>query len=150
MYNELMQNNTSGKWTLGRIYRNHKPDGGALILRLLFAVLFIYSGLEKLPHLTGFIDSFAKLGFNSFEAYLVVFVEIVGGAFLLAGFLHKPTCVAFATMMAVAVWSLPPQANNLFWGHDYQFVIMVAFVAMYVLGPGKYSVAGWREARRKL
>jgi putative oxidoreductase len=135
---------------LRRVYRNRKPDAAALILRVVFAVLFFYAGWEKLQHVQAFVDSFAKLGFNSFEAYLVLWVELIGGVFLLIGFLHKPTCVAFAVMMAVAVWGLPPKAGELFWGHDYQFVILAAMLALYISGPGKYSLARLREKKHPL
>lgn len=133
---------------LVRVYRNRNSDVAALILRVVFAVLFFHAGWEKLGHLQGFVDSFATLGFTSFEAYLVLWVELVGGVFLLFGFLHKPTCVAFAIMMAVAVWSLPPNANDLFWGHDYQFIILAAMVALYFTGAGRFS-AGRLIARRR-
>ena len=73
-------------------------------------------------------------------AYFVGYMEVIGGILLILGILTKPTCVALAVDMAVVVWGLA-SAHGFFWGHELEFVLFVSLLAIYVMGPGRYSLA---------
>jgi len=124
-----------------QLYAHHKQSGGILILRLVIGILFVAAGWWKVMHMQMTIGFFSQMGFTVFEAYLVGWLELVGGVFLILGILTKPVCFAFAVQMAVIVWGTPSTQAVIYFGHDYNFVLLGTFVAMYIMGPGKYSMA---------
>ena len=125
---------------LKKLYGRYKPSGGALILRLVLGILMVAAGWWKVTHMESVLGFFASGGFTHFEAYLVSWVELIGGILLIIGLWNKPVCVAFAIQMAVIVWGTPASDSVIYFGHDYGFVLLGCFLALYVMGPGKYSV----------
>lgn len=139
------------KGFLKQLYGHHKPEGGVLILRLVIGILFISAGWHKVSDISATITGFASLGFTPFQAYLVAWVELLGGLLLVLGILIKPTCVALATVMAVAVFGTPFHPRDIYFGHDYQFILLVFFLALYIMGPGKYSLAHlWLKRKERM
>lgn len=124
-----------------KLYRHHKPAGGIFILRLVLGILFVAAGWWKINNMGMVVGYFGTMGFSAFQAYLVSWVELVGGLFLILGILTKPTCVAFAIEMAVIVWGTDSTPSIIYFGHDYQFVLLGCFLALYIMGPGTYSLA---------
>ena len=140
-----------GFWGFIRqLYRHHKPSGGELILRLARGALFIYEGWTKLSGIAGTEHFFAMLGLVSHGwVYLVAYTELIGGILLVVGLLTKPVCVALAIDMAVVVWGVPSK-GGFFWGHPYEFYLLMTLLALYVMGPGKYSLARlWLQCPRR-
>jgi len=139
-----------GGWKgfIKQLYRHHKPSGGVLILRIALGVLFITEGWTKLSGIAGTEHFFAMLGLSSGWVYLVAYTELIGGILILVGLLIKPVCVALAIDMAVVVWGVPAK-GGLYWGHPYEFFLLCVFLALYIMGPGKYSVAHWWLKRKK-
>ena len=115
-----------------RIYHNRNTSTGSLIIRLLLGVLFISSGWMKITHITDIVQFFTADGFTAFQAHLVAYTELIAGALLILGLFQKPACVALATIMAVVVWGTTSQPNSLFFGHDYEFVILVTLIGLYL------------------
>lgn len=126
---------------LKKLYFHHKPSGGALIIRLVLGILMVAAGWWKLNNMGMTVGFFGEMGFTTFQAYLVSWVELVGGVLLVLGLWTKPVCVAFAIEMAVIVWGTPSSPSIIYWGHDYNFVLLAIFLALYLIGPGKYSLA---------
>jgi putative oxidoreductase len=126
-----------------KLYGHHKPSGGALILRIALGLLFIMEGWNKFMDLGGTIKFFGSLGFNGPAGWvcLVACAELLGGILILVGLLTKPACVALATEMAIIVWGLPAPHGGLFWGHSFEFFLLLALLSLYIGGPGKYSLA---------
>ncbi|MBU6232527.1 MAG: DoxX family protein [Patescibacteria group bacterium] len=131
-----------GAWGfLKKLYSHHKPDGGALLLRLVIGVLMLASGWWKLGHMDMNVGFFASMGFGPFAAHFVAWLELIGGILLVIGILTKPVCVAFATEMAVVIWGTAAVPSVIYFGHDYNFVLLAVFLSIYLMGPGKYSLA---------
>lgn len=126
---------------LVKLYRHHKPSGGMLILRLAVGILMVAAGWWKVGHMDMAIGYGTMMGFPAFSTIFVSWVELIGGIFLIVGFLTKPTCVAFAIEMAVIIWGTPSSPSIIYWGHDYNFILLAIFLALYVGGPGKYSLS---------
>ncbi len=125
-----------------QLYRHHKPSGGALILRIALGLLFISEGWTKLHDLAGTIKFFDMLGFSGPAGWvmLVAYVELIGGILILLGLLTKPVCVALAIEMAVIIWGVSSHGGA-FWGHPFEFFLLLALLSLYIGGPGKYSLA---------
>ena len=123
------------------MYRTHNGSAASLILRIGLALIFIQEGYSKISDVAGTMHFFAMIGLTSvFWVYFVGYVEFLGAILLLVGFLTKPVCVALVIDMAIVVWGLGGK-GGLFWGHSYEFFLLLSLVAMYALGPGKYSLA---------
>ena len=137
-----------GAWGfIKQLYRHHKPDGGTLILRIALGMLFISEGWAKLSGIEGTEHFFAMIGLTAhFWVYLVAYTEFIGGILILAGLLIKPVCVALAIDMAVVVWGVPAHGGA-FWGHSFEFFLLLTLLALYISGPGKYSVNRLFKAR---
>ena len=133
------------KGFMKQLYVHHKPSGGALILRIALALVFIAEGWAKLTNVGVTEHFFATLGLSWGWALLVMYTEFVGGVMLLAGLLTKPVCVALAIDMAVVVWGVPSHGGP-FWGHPFEFFLLLTLLSLYVGGPGKYSLAFWPDS----
>lgn len=129
------------KEILVHTYRQHHSSGGVLILRVMIGLVFLLHGYDKVSDIAPVIKFFGMLGLSSFQAYLVGWVELLGGALIILGILMKPSTVALMTVMAVAVFGIPGKSSGLFWGHEYEFVLMILLLGLYVTGSGKYSLA---------
>jgi putative oxidoreductase len=140
-----------GAWGfIKKLYAHHKPSGGALILRLVIGILMVAAGWWKLNNISTAIGYGVMLGFPAFATIFVAWVELVGGILLILGWLTKPVCVAFAIEMAVIIWGTPATPSIIYWGHDYNFILLACFLALYIGGPGKYSVAHlWLKRKGK-
>lgn len=121
------------------LYHHHNPSGGALILRTILGVVFVYSGWMKLSAMAMTVGFFASMGLSPGMAHFVAWTELVAGTLLILGVLVKPSSVALATIMSVVVFGFPAQGGP-FWGHEFEFTLLVSLLALYVMGPGTYSV----------
>jgi len=126
------------KGFLCALYHHHNPSGGALILRVLLGVIFSYSGWLKLANAGTMVGFFQTLGMSAGMLYFVAWTEIIAGILLILGLLIKPSSVALATIVAVVVFGLPAQTPGPFWGHEFEFSLLVSLLALYIMGPGKY------------
>lgn len=133
------------KHSLSHIYHRHNTDTGALILRVVIGILFVYTGWFKITHLAAVAGMFAGMGFAPWLGGFVGWVELLGGLALILGILFKPANVALGVVMAVVVFGLPAETNSLFFGHDYQFVLLTALVSLYFIGPGRYTVRALKK-----
>jgi putative oxidoreductase len=123
------------------MYSNHNASAAALILRIALALIFITEGWAKISNIAGTAHFFTMIGLTStFWVYLVGYTEFVGGLLLAVGFLTKPVCVALAIDMAVIIWGLPAPHGGLFWGHTYEFFLLLTLLSMYAVGAGNYSL----------
>ena len=139
-----------GGWKgfIKQLYRHHKPSGGALILRIALGMLFICEGWTKLNGIGDTEHFFMTIGLSSGWVYLVAYTEFIGGILILLGLLTKPVCVALAIVMAVVVFGVPSHGGP-FWGHSFEFFLLLTLLSLYIGGPGKYSLAHLWCKRKK-
>jgi uncharacterized membrane protein YphA (DoxX/SURF4 family) len=115
---------------------------GLLILRLSLATIFIHQGWVHLANIHGTIAFFGKLGLPAFVAYLVGIVELVGGILALFGIWTRLAALGFVAIMIGVFYSTPSHGGFLS-GHDYEFALAGASLALSLLGSGGYSVHAW-------
>ncbi|MFC1514851.1 DoxX family protein [Candidatus Omnitrophota bacterium] len=122
----------------------------ALPLRLGLGIMFMAHGLQKAFGLFGgsgiekFAGMLSGMGFApaAFWAYLVAYIELIGGLFLIIGLCTRISAALLLSVMAVAAIKvhLP---NGFFMGSggvEYIFVISAACVSLLVSGGGKLSI----------
>ncbi|MBO2033325.1 DoxX family protein [Siccationidurans ginsengisoli] len=74
------------------------------VLQVLIGLAFIFSGGNKLLHLTDTVDMFAKLGMPAFVTYLVAGGELLGGIGLLLPRFVRPAALGLIIIMIGAVF----------------------------------------------
>lgn len=120
----------------------HNKDFGLLVIRVIVGVVFVVHGYQKLQGMEGVIGFFGKLGFAPFLAYVVAWVELLGGLSLIIGYGMKVASALLAITMIVAMMKVHG-ANGFSVGKGgYEFVLTLFAVTTGLLytGPGKYSI----------
>ncbi|MCX5700029.1 MAG: DoxX family protein [Candidatus Omnitrophica bacterium] len=125
-------------------------DLAILILRLGLGIMFVAHGLQKAfglfdgPGIAGFSGMLSGLGFNPpiFWAYIAAYAELIGGLFLILGFLSRGSAAMLLVLIIVATWKVH-LAKGFFLsqgGFEYTFIIAVVCLSLILLGPGKFSI----------
>jgi uncharacterized membrane protein YphA (DoxX/SURF4 family) len=118
-----------------------KPGIGLLLLRAGVGATAIVQGvvyLADLEHLT-------------LWAWAIGLLAIIGGVFLLIGFLTKAACVlATLANIAVALPWLPAPPLNLFNGKLSLIFVSIMGAAIILLGPGAFSLDRRLFGRREI
>jgi putative oxidoreductase len=119
---------------------------GLLILRLGIGAMMIVHGY---PKLVGGTTMWAKIGgavapfglhdFPTFWGFMAAFAEGVGGLLFLLGFLFRPACLLMLITMVVAAASHFRAGDGLT-GAGHALELGVIFLAMFIIGPGRYSI----------
>lgn len=111
---------------------------GILLLRIGIGAIFIYTGWMKISDLQGTVAFFGTLGFAPFWAYLVAFVEFLGGITVLLGIgiYTRTAAKLLAIVMIVALYIHGGEIQS----SMTPFMLLFATAALMCTGPGKYSV----------
>ena len=116
-----------------------------LFLRISLGVVFIAQGLLKVVVFTlpGTAEFFEGAGFPGWLAYPVTYLEIGGGALLIAGNATRPLCLLFLPILLGVLWL---HAGN-GWGFSnpkggWEFVpfLIVATVVQTRMGSGALTL----------
>jgi putative oxidoreductase len=113
-------------------------------LRLGLAAMFLTVGIMKAMNLQGTAGFMGSLGFPlpMATAILVTVAEILGGAFLLLGFLTRLAAGWLTIVLIVALISAflikfdPSKLGNVM----QMLVLISSTIAVALLGPGKWSI----------
>lgn len=126
-------------------------DWPILLLRVAFGICFIIHALGKLGlvgpgNMAGFEGWLKSLGvpMPAVQARLAMLTELLGGIFLTTGLLTRLACIGlFFTMVIAAsvghkgggylITNNPP-------GNEYAFNLAILVVALFLMGPGAYSL----------
>jgi len=122
-------------------------DSGKLVLRLTTAGLILFHGVSKILRGVSFMDpALAAFHLPAFVAYGVYIGEVIAPIFLLIGLWTRVASLVVAVNMIFAValeaWRLAPTLNRGGgWGLELEAFYFLVAVAVFFLGPGKYSVS---------
>lgn len=123
---------------------------GALALRIPISVIFMAHGAQKLFGVFGgyglegtgqWMESIG-LAPGFLMALLAGSAEFFGGIFLLLGILTRPTAIALAGTMIVAIFSVHFE-NGLFMsnnGYEFALALLAASVSLAFSGSGKVAI----------
>jgi len=125
-------------------------DLASLVLRLGLGVMFVAHGLQmgfglyKGSGICGFSKMLSGMGFGAatFWAYLAAYTCLLGGTALVIGFCTRIAIVPLVIFMLVAV--IKVHLKNGFFlaahGYEYNFIIICALIALFILGSGKFGI----------
>jgi putative oxidoreductase len=128
---------------------NGLNDGAALLGRLLLAVIFILSGVQKLMDFGGTVAFMGAEGLPvpMLAAIVAVIVECVGGILLIIGYQTRPTG------LVLAVWCIATAlvAHRDFGNADQMihflknFAMAGGFLQLVAFGAGAWGIDGRRS-----
>ena len=110
-----------------------------LALRLFFGLMLMLHGLEKVYNYTELCFVFPDpMNISSeISLLLVIFVELLCALGFIAGALYRLSIIPMIVTMAVAFFYI--HGASIIQG-ELAFIYLVAFVLMYIAGPGQYSI----------
>ncbi|MDO8594335.1 MAG: DoxX family protein [bacterium] len=111
-------------------------DSGLLVLRIGVGLIFIVNGWMKVSDLGANAAMFATMGFAPFWAYLVAFVELIGGIAVLLGIYTRIAAGLLTIIMIVAVYVL---RDNMQMAMT-PISLLFSTLALKLAGGGKYSL----------
>ncbi|MCB9805795.1 DoxX family protein [Candidatus Nomurabacteria bacterium] len=125
------------------IHKCDNQDLGKLLVRLAIGIVFINAGWLKIQNIEFVVAFFSTLGFPAFCAYLVAYLEFIGGIAFVLGIFARYFGIALAITMLVAMFKVHwvngySIANN---GYEYVFLLFLGSVAIVTLGSGRFSLA---------
>ncbi len=129
------------------------PSGRAgvalLAFRLFVGVAFVLHGLGRIRDLPGFA---AMYHISYGQALAAKLTQIIGGVFLIVGFLTPAAGLAIATTMVVATRILRHKGESFInaTGHSWEgsAFYVLAGVVVALLGPGRFSIDALMFASR--
>jgi putative oxidoreductase len=118
---------------------------GALILRFALGLTFFIHGLVKfqggIEITAGFFET---LGLPGFSAYVVAFIELIGGIAMILGFGTRVVAALFAIIMAGAIVKVKLAAgflgNGQGAGYELDFVLLAMSVFFILDKPASFSL----------
>lgn len=125
-------------------------DVGLLFIRLMVGWVFVYHGAQKLfgafggSGIDGFAGYLSSLGvpLPLLNAYLAGGAELLGGLALLTGFgVRVMSIPLLVTMLVGAFTAHAGKFNIMNGGGEYALTLAVVAAALFVTGPGRYTVA---------
>jgi len=117
------------------------------LLRVVLGFIFVYHGYLKLfvkgglPS-TAFFFSQIGIPLPNISAFVVAFVELIGGLLLLIGLFTKWTSLVLIFEMAVAFFKVHLKKGFLISNGGYEFVLLIlaALVVVLAYGAGKFAL----------
>jgi putative oxidoreductase len=130
------------KKLLSTNYSSGMFNTALLLLRLVFGILMMKHGYEKLVHFAdikaGFMN-FIGLG-STVSLLLVVFAEFFCGLFIVIGLFTRLASVPLIICMSVALFK--GHNSDIFGKGEMATLYICVFLALLLIGPGKASVDG--------
>ena len=125
---------------------NQNSANAAFILRLALGSMSVAHGLLKIFVFTlpGTVGFFEQVGFPGWTAYLVVFVEVVGGLMLIAGVYVREVSIALVPILLGATFVHLGNGwvfSNANGGWEYPAYLTVLAVVQAMLGPGRFALS---------
>jgi putative oxidoreductase len=125
-------------------------DLASLVLRLGLGVMFVAHGLQmcfglyKGPGVAGFAKMLGNMSVMPalFWSYVASYTCLIGGACLILGLFTRFAIIPLIIFMIVAV-SKVHLAKGFFLsngGYEYNFIILCALIALFIIGAGKFSI----------
>jgi putative oxidoreductase len=125
-----------------------RVDLGLLILRVGLGLMFVI--MHGFPKLTGGVSLWKGLGgaFNrligisfvpEFWGFAAAIAEFGGGLCLIAGIFFRPACALMLFTMATAVGATIRGGEG-FDGASHAFELGIVLFALFLTGPGKFTV----------
>ena len=122
-------------------------DIGLLIIRVGLGLSFLL--LHGYPKLIGGPEMWKAVGgamsninihfYPEFWGFMGGLTEALGGLLLILGLWYRPACIFLAFTMVIAMLNHLAAGDGIF-GASHAMELLIVFVGLLLIGPGKYSV----------
>lgn len=124
---------------------NRTAPYAATLLRVSLGVMFIAHALLKVLVFTpaGTVKFFESIGLPGPLAYITIGAELIGGALILGGVYARYVSLALVPILLGATWAHAGNGwvfNAPNGGWEYPAFLVVAALAVTLLGDGKYAI----------
>lgn len=119
-----------------------KRDILVLVVRLIIGGIFISAGWMKVSDMATTIGYFAQMGIPAFLAYVVGYVELLGGLSIVLGLW---SCLATAVLSVVMIFAMWYSRSMGFAGIFPPLAVLAGLLSIAASGAGRYAV---RQDRR--
>lgn len=124
---------------------NRTAPYAATLLRVSLGVMFIAHALLKVLVFTpaGTVKFFESIGLPGPLAYITIGAELIGGALILGGVYARYVSLALVPILLGATWAHAGNGwvfNAPNGGWEYPAFLVVAALAVALLGDGKYAI----------
>lgn len=124
---------------------NRTAPYAATLLRVSLGVMFIAHALLKVLVFTpaGTVKFFESIGLPGPLAYMTIGAELIGGALILGGVYARYVSLALVPILLGATWAHAGNGwvfNAPNGGWEYPAFLVVAALAVTLLGDGKYAI----------
>lgn len=114
-------------------------DIALVIIRIALGSVFIVHGWAKVADLAGTAGFFTSIGLPAYLAYVVAFIELIGGIMIVLGVYARIAAILVAAVMVGAIVSLK-WAKGFSGGWEFDFVLLLNALALIVAGSGCFSL----------
>ncbi|WP_102347572.1 DoxX family protein [Bacillus sp. Marseille-P3661] len=118
---------------------------GLLVIRLVVGITFLLHGLAKFQN--GLVNTsiyFESLGLPGILAYVVSYIELVGGAAMILGVGTQLVSVLFAFVMIGAIFTVKLSAgfmgNSTATGYEFNLLLLAVSVLLAINGSKLFSI----------
>ncbi|MCP3894592.1 DoxX family protein [Bacteroides neonati] len=121
-------------------YNDTRGSSLLLVLRILFGLLLMHHGLQKVMNFQELSHSFPDpigLGVDV-SLSLAIFAELVCSIGFIVGFLYRLALIPMIFTMCVVVFVV--FGHQPFSAKELPFIYLSVFIILYITGPGKYSI----------
>lgn len=117
-----------------------------LAVRLVFGVLFLLHGIDKLMNFSVLSETFPSvLGLGSYTTLmLAIFTEFCCSLFLIAGLLERILLIPMIISMGVAFFDVH---DAMIPEGELSLIYLIVFIILFLTGPGRYSVDYWIDMK---
>ena len=124
---------------------NRTAPYAATLLRVSLGVMFIAHALLKVLVFTpaGTVKFFESIGLPGPLAYITIGAELIGGALILGGVYARYVSLALVPILLGATWAHAGNGwvfNAPNGGWEYPAFLVIAALAVTLLGDGKYAI----------
>lgn len=106
-----------------------KCPWGMTLLRVVIGAVFLAHGIQKLQNMEGVVGFFGSLGMSSFFAYLVAWIETLGGIAIILGFMTTIASYLLAIVMVGAIFTVKAKMGFL-GGYELDLVLLAGLLAL--------------------
>jgi len=130
-----------------------KTDVVSLIMRVVLGIIFIFHSVDKFQMgLTNVEGWFSSIGIPGFFAYIVAFLELIGGILLIVGLFTRYISVLFIGMLVGAIFtvklSIGLLGNGEMAGYELDLTIIIVLLYLAVSDQGRISVDRFIKNKR--
>ena len=107
-----------------------KQQRGIQVIRIWLGVTMLIHGVMKVTSLADTLAFFGSIGLPSLFVYGVAAIELIGGLFMIIGFLIPLVSVGFIAVLVGAIFSFGLASG--FSGYEYELFLAITSLAILV------------------